>query len=126
MMSRTTLLFVITGTVGLSSCATISKVGKGSVALVKNTTTATTSKVSDMSELAMNKVMPPRIKVVEVREKDLQELQTGHEKALAFENTRKRGFWSSVFTGPVDFIEPNLPEPGVGDENVDVLLPPAD
>jgi predicted small secreted protein len=106
----------------LVSCATVSKVGKGSVALVKKTTTATTSRVSSLSEMAVNKINPPGVKVVEVREKDLKALPTGHDRAIAFENTRKKNFW--FFNGPVDFIEPELPEPTVGAEEVDILLPP--
>lgn len=107
---------------GLVSCAAVSKVGKGSVDLVKKTTTATTSKVSSLSEMAVNKIRPAGVKVVEVREKDLKALPTGHDRAIAFENTRKKNFW--FFNGPVDFIEPELPEPSIGDEQVDILLPP--
>ena len=61
-----------------------------------------------------------RVKVVDVRENDLEELPLGHERALAFDRERKRGFW--VFGGPVDFQEPELPEAGV--ELDGSLLPP--
>lgn len=119
-MSRAILLSAIAATFGLVSCATVSKVSQSSMAFVKNTTTATTSKVSSLSEMAVNKIRPNRLKVVEVREKDLKELPTGQERALAFENTRKRGFW--IFSGPVDFVEPTLPQPGT--EMDGSLLPP--
>jgi hypothetical protein len=121
-MFRVFILSTAAASLGLVSCSTMSKVGKGSVAFVKNTTTATTSKVSSLSETAMNKIRPAGVPVVEVREKDLKEMQTGHDRAIAFENTRKRNFW--FFSGPVDFVEPELPTPAVGDEQVDILLPP--
>lgn len=113
-LSTAALLF------GLVSCSTMSKVGQDSLALVKKSTTATGSKVSQISELAVSKIRPAGVKVVEVREKDLKPLPSGHDRALAFENTRKRNFWS--FMGPVDFKEPTLPE--AGGEMDGSLLPP--
>lgn len=104
----------------LVSCSTVSKVGQSSVAFVKKTTSATTSKVSELSELAVNTVRPPGVKVVEVREDDLKELPSGQEKALAYESKRKKSFW--FFGGPVDFQEPILPE--AGGEMDGSLLPP--
>jgi hypothetical protein len=62
----------------------------------------------------------PRVQVVQVREKDLKPLPTGHERALAFESKHSRGFW--FFGGPVDFKEPSLPE--AGSELDGSLLPP--
>lgn len=121
-MSRVIILSTAAASLGLVSCSTMSKVGKGSVDLVKRTTTATTSKVSSLSETAMNKIRPAGVPVVEVREKDLKTLPTGHDRAIAFENTRKRNFW--FFSGPVDFVEPELPTPAVGEDQVDILLPP--
>lgn len=118
--------------VSLSSCATMRNVGRGSVAMVKNTTSATASKITsiqmpkmpklpDMPDMHLANLLPGnRIKVVDVREEDLKEMPTGKERALAYENERKGGFW--IFGGPVDFKEPTLPEPG---EELDgTLLPP--
>ncbi len=105
---------------GLVSCAAVNKMGEGSLALVQKTTAATTSKVSQISSFAADTIHPPRVKVVEVREKDLKKLPTGKEQALAYQSTHKRGFW--FFHGPVDFKEPNLPEPG--GEMDGSLLPP--
>lgn len=131
-MSRALFFPAIAAGFCLISCATVSKVGKGSMALVHKTGEATssgvsslTSGVSNLSEMAVNKIHPTGgLKIVEVREKELKALPTGHERALAFENTRKRssgGFW--FFKGPVDFVEPTLPEP-MSNEDVDILLPP--
>lgn len=121
MKNRTwsTILPAISLVLALSSCGSISKLGSNSVALVKNGTSAATSKVSELSTLAVNQINPPGVKVVEVREKDLKKLPTGKERALAYQNTRKR-FW--FFDGPVDFQEPTLPE--VGGELDGSLLPP--
>ena len=96
-----------------------------SCAAVKNATSATTAKISsmakmpDLSDTPIASILPgQRVKVVEVREKDLKELPTGKEKAIAYR--RGGGFW--IFGGPVDFKEPTLPEPG--SEMDGSLLPP--
>lgn len=105
------------------SCASIRNAGNNSVAKVRNSTSTATSKLSSIKlpNLSLARLLPgPGVKVVEVREKDLKELPTGHERALAFETKRKRGFW--FFGGPVDFKEPALPEPGA--ELDGSLLPP--
>lgn len=115
-MSRAILLPILVTICGLVSCATVSKISEGSAAFVQKTSEATTSKVSQLADL----VRPAGVKVVEVREKDLKPLPTGHERALVFQNTRKRGFW--FFGGPVDFKEPTLPE--AGGEMDGGLLPP--
>ncbi len=91
------------------------------MAMVQKTSAATTSKIAELSELSMSKIRPAGVKVVEVREKDLKQVPTGQERALAYENSRKRGFWG-FFSGPVDFKEPTLPEPGA--EMDGSLLPP--
>lgn len=115
-MSRASLLVTIAATLGIVSCATVTKVGNGSLALMQKTT----AKVSNLTEMAVDKMNPPGVKVVEVREKDLKKLPSGQERALAFENTRKNRFW--FFGGPVDFKEPTLPAPG--GEMDGSLLPP--
>ena len=115
-MSRAILFFTLVATGGLFSCATVSKIGQGSMTLVQKTSQATTAKVAQLAEI----VNPAGVKVVEVREKDLKPLPTGQERALAYQNTRKRGFW--FFGGAVNFKEPTLPEPG--GEMDGSLLPP--
>jgi hypothetical protein len=115
-MSRIPLLAALTAIFGLVSCATVGKVGSGSLAFMQKTT----AKVSKLTEMAVDKIHPPGVKVVEVREKDLKKLPSGHERALAYENTRSHGFW--FFNGPVDFKEPTLPLPG--GEMDGSLLPP--
>lgn len=119
-VSQALRIALLAASVGLVSCAAVSKVGQSSLAFVKKTSAATTAKVSELSELAVNTVSPAGVKVVEVREKDLKELPTGEEKALAYQNSRKRGFW--FFGGPVDFKEPSLPD--AGGEMDGSLLPP--
>lgn len=74
-----------------------------------------------LSGFSLASLLPgPGVKVVQVRKKDLKDLPTGRERALAFESQRKQGFW--FFGGPVDFKEPTLPEPG--SELDGSLLPP--
>ena len=111
-MSRAIALPVFAASMCLVSCAALSTAGKNSVAMIQKTTAA----VSELSD----KIHPAGVKVVAVREKDLKELPTGQERAMAFESSRKSGFW--FFKGPVDFKEPNLPEAGA--EMDGSLLPP--
>jgi hypothetical protein len=98
-----------------------------SCAAVKETTANAAAKVSsyaklpDLVDTPIARLMPAGgLKVVEVREKELKDLPSGHDRALAYRNDRKRGFW--IFGGPVDFQEPVLPEPG--SEMDGSLLPP--
>jgi hypothetical protein len=108
--------FLIMTAAALASCAA-----------VKNVTSATTAKISssfsklpDLADMPIARILPSqRVKVVEVREKDLKELPTGKEKAVAFRSGRS-GFW--IFGGPIDFKEPTLPEPGSDLDGS--LLPP--
>jgi hypothetical protein len=114
----------------LPSCATMRNVGEGSVNLVKKSTSATVSTISHLAKAPKMPKMPDFSiadllpdkgpKVVEVREKDLEELPTGQELAKAHERQRRNSFW--IFGGPVDFKEPTLPE--AGSEMDGSLLPP--
>lgn len=72
---------------------------------------------------AFASLMPgPKIPVVKARHEDMREIQTGHERALAYQTTKRRGgFFGSLFSGPVDFKEPVLPDAGGMDGS---LLPP--
>jgi hypothetical protein len=98
----------------LASCAQMNS--------LKTATVGGLSKVSDLSKASVAKLMPPKIPVVEVREKDLKAMPTGEERALAFEKSRQpsKSFW--FFRGPVDFKEPELPESGAAIDGE--LLPP--
>lgn len=108
---------LLTAHCGLVGCSTMRKVGENSANFVSTTST----KVASLSELAVNTVSPPKVKVVTVRQKDLKKQLTGQDRVLAFENTRKRSFFS-YFGGPVNFKEPAMPLPG--GEIDGSLLPP--
>jgi hypothetical protein len=101
----------------MAALACLGLVACGTVDAVKQTTATAGKKVSQFS---LADLRPARVGVVEVREKELKELPTGHERALAFENKRRGAFW--FFGGPVDFKEPSMPEPGA--ELDGSLLPP--
>jgi hypothetical protein len=125
-------LLVLAASFPLVSCGTLKSVGQSSVAAVKKTGSATASMVKaipspkmpkmsmpELPDMGLANLMPGRrIKVVEVREKDLQDFKTGKELAQTYK--RERTFW--IFGGPVDFKEPTLPEPGT--EMDGGLLPP--
>ena len=115
-MKRAIHMSLIAGVLSLASCAGVKQAGQKSASFVKNTTSAATSGFDSLANL-----IPGRgIKVVEVREKDLKDLPTGREKALAFQNTRRSGFW--IFGGPVNYSEPALPDTGAEPDGS--LLPP--
>ncbi len=116
-MSQAPIGFLIAACLGLASCATLRDAGGNSVAAVKGSATAAMSKMSDLPLVHLLPGQGPR--VVEVREKDLKDMPTGHELAQAHEK-RRSGFW--IFSGPVDFEEPTLPEPGSTPDGG--LLPP--
>lgn len=73
-----------------------------------------------VNHFSLSDLRPSKIDVVEVREKDLKEMPLGKDRALAFDQKRKRSFWS--FALP-DFKEPSLPT--ISDSSMDgSLLPP--
>jgi hypothetical protein len=99
------------------SCAAVFAIT--SCATMKNTASATGRAISSFSFASL---IPGHgnVKVVKAREKDLKELPTGKERALAYNSERRSGFW--IFGGPVDFKEPNLPDSA--SELDGTLLPP--
>ena len=109
---------VLSASMVLNSCASLRDAGNHSVAMVSHSTSAAADKLSKFSLAGL--LPGPHVGVVTVRAKDLKPLPTGHERALAYQNEHKRGFW--FFGGPVDFKEPTLPEPG--SELDGSLLPP--
>jgi hypothetical protein len=100
---------VVASPLALSSC--------GSVGYVKRSSAAATAKVARFS---FSDLIPAQVKVVEVRKKDLKDLPLGHERVLAYQKERGFGFWP--IGGPVEFVQPELPEPGA--EMDGSLLPP--
>ena len=132
MNPRATLIVLGSIAIGclLPSCGSVPATGDGTGTAASNPKPSFGDKLTGwvkipkfpkIPEISMPDFMPgDRVKVVEVREKDLRELPTGREKALAYNQERKRGFW--IFGGPVDFKEPDLPVPG--SESDGSLLPP--
>ena len=55
----------------------------------------------------MPRLMPKRIPIAEVRKKDLKTMQTGAEKALAFEQRRNRRRFAFI---PGFYKAPTLPD----------------
>lgn len=103
----------------LASCAAM----KDRVAGVKQrgSEIAANVKVPDLADTPLARLMPAGgLKIVEPREEALENMPSGHDRALAYRNDKRRGFW--FFGGPVDFEEPPLPAPG--SELDGSLLPP--
>lgn len=97
----------------LASCAQVSH--------LKTATVGGLSKVAQATDASIAKLMPARMPVVEVREKDLKPLPSGQEQAVAFEKSKRNRFWG-IFSGPVDFEEPVLPAESAAMDGD--LLPP--
>ncbi len=119
------LLFVILSAlilpIAFTSCGAVKTVGNATKA-VGQTAAKAGKKVTQFS---LADVMPAKVEVVEVRENDLKEMPLGKDRALAYQGTRevqqrRSSFFS--FTMPADFKEPTLPD--IGDDNIDLLLPP--
>lgn len=108
-----------------SICCAIAAVSLASCAQVNQLKTATVAGMTKMGQASKDsfaKLMPQRMPVVEVREKELKEIKTGQEQAVAFEKERRRSFWGNLFKGPVDFKEPELPVESAAMDGE--LLPP--
>ncbi len=71
---------------------------------------------------SLNDLRPAKVQVVDVREQDLKEMPLGGERALAYEKSAARTARHWIFSGPVNFQEPVLPEAGT--DVADSLLPP--
>lgn len=112
MKSLPILIAWSTAAFGLSSCGTMD--------LARKTGAATSETLDGLSKFSMTDLLPSRVKIVEVREKDLKKLPLGEERAIAYSTAKRRGLWFS--DGPVDFKAPPLPEAGV--EMDGSLLPP--
>lgn len=115
LMRRLLPLFCPLTLLCVSSCAPPAGIKK-----LQTQSTAALTRLSDMATSSVDTILPPRVKVVEVREKDMKELPTGKERALAYQNERKRGLW--FFNGLTNFKEPTLPE--MGADTSYGLLPP--
>lgn len=111
MSFQTLALLPVLGAALLSSCATM-----------KSVSSATTSGVGKMGEAvgsgfgkladAATSPFKPGIPVVEARPEDFREVPTGHDQAIAYQRKQdqRRGLWDRLFSGPVDFEEPALPD----------------
>ncbi|MCW1922589.1 hypothetical protein OKA05_08485 [Luteolibacter arcticus] len=114
-------LFCAIAALSFASCAQVSHLKTATVGGFSKVSGGL-AKAGDATKDSFAKLMPARIPVVEVREKDLKELKTGEQQALAFEKTRRNRFWG-MFSGPVDFQEPALPS-DAGSMDGELLPPP--
>lgn len=81
------------------------------------------SEFSRNSVAMLDRIRPaPRVPVVQVRHKDLKDLPLGHERAVAWQEKQRNGWW--FFGGPVNFKEPVLPDAAT--EGNGSLLPAKD
>ncbi len=87
---------------------------------VKSTAANATKSVKNFS---FSDLRQDQLEIVQAREGDLKEMPSGKDRALAFDEKRKRSFWS--FSLPQDFKEPVLPDIGLEDNELEgSLLPP--
>lgn len=92
-----------------------------SCGVMKTAKEKTTGGMSAIADASWGKFTKPKVPVVQVRSKDMKELPSGQQQAVAFDAKKKRTFWA-LFRGPVDFKEPTLPANAGGPEGS--LLPP--
>ena len=78
-------------------------------------------KRGDIARFSLSDLMPSRVPIVEVREQDLRKMESGKEKALAYQ--KSGGLFRSWFGSPTEFREPELPA-GALDNPEFGLLPP--
>lgn len=106
---------------GLSSCGM-----KSSMANFKEKITPDIKmpevKRGDIARFSFRDLLPSSVPIVEVDTKKLQEIETGKQKAVAYQNSR-RSYFGSFFGGSADFKEPELPT-GMLDNPEFGLLPP--
>jgi hypothetical protein len=117
------LLFITTA---LALCLGACTTRPTSTASAATSKPGITSKLKKISVAKLPKFrMPgsffgPDVKVVEPRVRDLKNLPSGSELAEAHRKKQRGFFW--IVGGPVDFKEPELPDPGI--DTGEGLLPP--
>ncbi|MFD2257954.1 hypothetical protein ACFSSA_14830 [Luteolibacter algae] len=104
----------------LGSCGALDTVKSTAANATKSVQETASNAGKSVKEFSLADLRPNKVNVVEVREEDLQDMPLGKERALAFEQKRKRSFWSFI---PGNFEEPTLPEITEGDMDGS-LLPP--
>jgi hypothetical protein len=92
----------------------------GSCGAMKSLQAGTSAVVSKLPKLSLPGSDPEQIKIAKARPQDLRELPLGRDKLLAHEKRRELEYWQAA--GDVEFVEPDLPEPGA--EMDGSLLPP--
>jgi hypothetical protein len=79
-------------------------------------------KRGDIARFSFRDLLPSSVPIVEVDTQKLKEIETGKQKAMAYQNSR-RSFFGTWFGGHADFQEPELPT-GMLDNPEFSLLPP--
>ena len=79
-------------------------------------------KRGDIARFSFRDLLPSSVPIVEVDTQKLKEIETGKQKAMAYQNSR-RSYFGTWFGGPADFKEPELPT-GMLDNPEFSLLPP--
>lgn len=95
-----------------------------SCGVADSTIQAANNVTAKVSQFSIHDLRPNRIKVVDVREKDLKEMPLGDERLVAYkiEQEKARANRNWLFAGSVKFKEPDLPS-RVDDMSAG-LLPP--
>ena len=76
----------------------------------------------DVARFSFRDLLPSSIPIVEVDTQKLKEIETGKQKAMAYQNSRS-SYFGTWFGDPADFKEPELPS-GMLDNPEFSLLPP--
>lgn len=101
----------------LVSCGTLhslKQTASNATRSVRETASDTTQNITDFA------FGRPKVAIVKARQEDMKSMPLGKERALAFDQERKRSLWS--FTLP-QFVEPSLPAANENEADGS-LLPP--
>lgn len=113
--------FAALAVVSFSSCATMKNATVQTGSAVKSIGSSTARGFRKAGSATIAFLTPGSdIPVVKVRPEALKNVQTGEEKAMAYQHGH--GVWSSFFSGPANFVEPTLPAGAM--ESDAGLLPP--
>ncbi len=101
----------------LASCGTLHSLKETASSATRSVRGTASNTTQNITDFALGR---PKVAIVKARQEDMKSLPLGKERALAFEQERKRSLWS--FTLP-HFVEPSLPAANENEADGS-LLPP--
>lgn len=101
----------------LASCGTLHSLRETASSATRSAREKASNTTQNITDFALGR---PKVAIVKARQEDMKSMPLGKERALAFEQERKRSLWS--FALP-HFVEPSLPAANENEADGS-LLPP--